>query len=159
MHISALPANVFASAVSQPLNGSVARASSHTSSFESDLESGNIAGAQSFLSALQQKLSSNGSSATGSAIAAQIKQVSSDLSSGNINAAQADFSKLKLAVKQQAPSVSHSNNGAKNQGQALASSASSLTALGSYSALQQNAYANALNLSLPSSNSSFSVTT
>ncbi len=153
MHMPSLPANIFTSAASQALSGLASRAPSGAKSFEADLDSGNIAGAQSFLSALQQKLSLGASGGTGTGTSAQIAQVSNDLTSGNLTAARADFSHLQSTLAQQhhAPGASGANNGSS------ASSEGSLAALASYNALQQGAFNSAVNLSMPGNSPSFSI--
>jgi hypothetical protein len=158
VHIPSLPANAFMGALSQTLTGSAARVSGGgAKGFESDLASGNIAGAQSFLSTLQQKLSTDGSGGTGTAISAQLKQVSTDLSSGNVSAAQSDFQQLKSGISQlHAQAVPGSQYGAGDLNQALAATGVTTSSLASY-ALQQGAFTGALNLSSPSTNPSFSI--
>jgi hypothetical protein len=152
MHLPSFPANVLTNAASQLLTGGATRASSALKSFESDLSSGDIGGAQSFLSTLQQKLSL-GSSGSSSAISAQIAQVGSDLKSGSLTAAKADYAQLRQAISQldESGAQSQSANGTSE------GSSASLAALAGFNALQQGAYSNALNLSLPSSMPSLSV--
>ena len=164
MHIPSLPANVLTSTVSQALAGFTNRAQSASgaNSFESDLSSGNISGAQSFLSALQQKLSLEGSGAAGTAISTQITQLSNDLKSGNLTAAQTDFSSLKQTLayqKHAAAGAASSSNSSAAQGSASSASASAseMAALAGYNALQQGAYAGAINLSMPANIPSLSV--
>jgi hypothetical protein len=155
MHIPSLPMNVFTNAVSQALSSPASRATSGEKSFESDLVSGNISGAQSFLSTLQTKLSLGSSGAAGSAISAQIAKVGNDLKLGNLTAAQADFSHLKLAVSNSAGlAASNLNQSIDAAGSA---SDSSLAALASYNSLQQSAFAGAVNLSMPGNVPSLSV--
>jgi hypothetical protein len=156
MHIPSLPANVFAnaaSAASQVLTGAANRASSTVKSFESDLDSGNITGAQSFLSTLQQKISlsgqNSGSTAISSQFGSQLGQISNDLKSGNLAAAKTDYSQL-----QQSLSTLKQDLGTTGTGTGDGSSA----ALAAYNALQQqSAYSSALNLSMPASMPSLSV--
>jgi ribosomal protein S20 len=162
MHGLAIPAtNLFTNAVSQTVAGFANRASSAARNFESDLQSGDIAGAQSFLTALQQKLGAQGSTPAGSAVSAQIKQVSNDLQSGNLTAAQTDFSNLQLSISQlkHRPGLPASGNrsGAQAPGSAGTTTSSALADLQSYNPLQQNAFSGALNLSLPASVPSLSV--
>lgn len=147
MHVSSLPANTLLHAASQAATGLTGRASG-PSSFESDLASGNVAGAQSFLSALQTKLSAGKPGAAGSAISSQIAQVSGDLSANNLTTARKDFSRLKQILGQQKQVLAQQNQ---------EPSASSLSALSSYNALQQGAFSSAVNLSMPGSTPSLSI--
>jgi hypothetical protein len=138
------------------------RGSAGVKSFESDLDSGNIAGAQSFLSALQQKLPVGNSGGTASAVSSQITQVSNDLKSGNLTAARSDFSQLKLTLAQHKPgSAAPASNSGSSATQTSAASGnaldSSLAALASYNALQQGAFTGAVNLSMPASIPSLSI--
>lgn len=150
MHIPSLPANVFtsaASAASQVLTGAANRASSAAKSFESDLDSGNITGAQSFLSTLQQKISLAGQNSGNTAISSQFGQIGNDLKSGNLAAAKTDYTQLKQSL-----SALQQEQGTTGAG------ADSSSALAAYSALQQqSAYSSALNLSMPASMPSLSV--
>lgn len=143
MLIPSLPMNFLSGAASQILSGAASRATTTAKGFESDLDSGNIAGAQSFLSTLQQKLSQTGSS---SAVSSGIAQVGSDLKSGNTAAAKLDFSNLRQSLEQ----LGQTQN---STGAGDASSAS----LAAMNALQQSAYSAAINLSMPSGASSLSV--
>jgi len=143
MLIPSLPLDFLSGAASQVLTGAASRAASSTKSFESNLDSGNIAGAQSFLSTLQQKLSQTGASST---VSAGVAQVSSDLKSGNVAAAKSDFAQLKQSLLQ----AWKTQSGAGAGNAASASQAAT-------NALQQGAYSAAINLSMPSSASSLSV--
>ncbi len=143
MHIPSLPAHVFTSAASQALNGAASRASSTVKSFASDLDSGDIAGAQSFLSALQQKLSLSGA---GSAVSAQLAQVGSDLGAGNVTAAKTDFTQLQDSIAQWKQTQLPPGSGAGSGG---------LLAAGND--ILQSAYAAAANLALPASLPSLSL--
>lgn len=150
MHIPSLGSNVFttaASAASQLVSGAASRASSAVKSFESDLDSGNITGAQSFLSTLQQKISLAGQNAGTGALSSQISQIGSDLKSGNLAAAKSDTTQLQQ-------SLSFLTQGQGTTGAGTASGAE----LAAYNALQQqSAYSSALNLSMPASTPSLSV--
>lgn len=145
-----LPTNLFTSAVSQAVSGIAGRALTAAKSFESDLQSGDIAGAQAFLSTLQQKLGSQGATATGSTLASQIRQVSNDLTAGNLTAAESDFTSLKLGLSHLGRQGSGAGSGQpQSTGAAGNAQNAALSALQSYSPLQQSAYNSALNLSLP----------
>ncbi len=161
MHGLAIPSINPSNLVSQAVTSLANRASSAVGNFESQLQSGNIAGAQSFLTALEQKLAAPGSTGATSPIAAQITQISNDLKSGDVNSAETDFSSLRV-------SLSHLKGGsgwpaANGGGFASASGISglstdpSLAALQPYSSLEQSAFNSALNLSLPTSLPSLSV--
>jgi hypothetical protein len=152
MHIPSLPANVFTSAASQALSGLASRAPSGPNTFESDLNSGNFAGAQSFLSTLQQKLSLGSAGGTGTAVSAQIAQVSNDLTAGNLTAARTDYSHLKSALAQQ-----HHGQTSGSTAQTASAAGSSLASLASYNALQQGAFNSAVNLTMPGNSPSLSV--
>lgn len=166
MHGILPTANLFTQAVSQIANGLANRASSQVKSFESDLQSGDMNGAQSFLTSLRQKLGTAVSTPAGAATSAQITQVSNDLTAGNLTAAQSDFSNLQLGLS----AAKHrpgqpENRGSANPPAAISGTASSpstasqsaLAALQSPSVLQQEAFNSALNLSLPASLPSLSV--
>jgi hypothetical protein len=143
MLIPSLPMNILTGAASQFLSGAASHASFSAKSFESNLDSGNIAGAQSFLSTLQQTLSQTGSN---SAVSSGIAQVGSDLKSGNVAAAKLDFGNLRQSLEQ--------------LGQTQNSSGAGDTAnasLAAMNALRQGAYSAAINLSMPASTSSLSV--
>lgn len=131
MVIPGLAANILASVLPQALTGST-RAPASPATFESELQSSNLSGAQSFLSTLQQELTSEGSG--GIAASAQLQRVSTDLSSGDLNAAQADFSHLKLIVAQQHTTASANSIHSLNQ---LLAEYGNSAAFASYSALQQ----------------------
>jgi hypothetical protein len=153
--------NLLASTVTQGLTGAANRASSSAKSFESDLNAGNISGAQSFLSALQQELSTGN---TGSAVSAQFAQVGNDLKSGDLTAARTDFSHLKLTISAQAH-ASAAQASASGNDLARTSTPSNdvlnpqLAAFASYNALQRSAFSGAVDLSSPASIPSFSVNT
>lgn len=150
MHIPSLGPNVFttaASAASQLLSGAASRASSAVKSFESDLDSGDVSGAQSFLSTLQQKISLAGQNSGSGAISSQLSQIGSDLKTGNLAAAKTDYAQLRQSL----------SSLTQDQGTTGAGTASS-SALAAYTALQQqSAYSSALNLSMPASMPSLSV--
>lgn len=154
MHIPSLPLNIIPNAAIQTVSSLVNRASSGVKGFESDLDSGNLTGAQSFLSTLEQKLSLGGANGASSAFSSQIAQVSNDLQSGDLIAAHADFATLKMALAQRQNETSNSGNSAQNQ---TASAQGSLAALALSSTLQQNAFAGAVNLSAPGNVPSFSI--
>lgn len=147
MHMPSLGPNVFttaASAASQLVSGAASRASSALKSVGSDLDSGNVTGAQSFLSTLQQKISQAGQSTS---LSSQFSLIGNDLTSGNLTAAKSDFSQLQQSLSSLSQDQSTSGAG-------TASSA----ALAAYNALQQqSAYSSALNLSMPASMPSLSV--
>jgi len=140
MQIPGLSGNILASVLPQALTGSATRAASSPATFdpatfESDLQSRNLTGAESFLSTLQQTLTSTG---TGAAASAQIQRVSTDLTSGDLNAAQTDFSHLKLIMAQQhTTTAAASSNSADNLNQFLTGYANS-AAFASYNALQRS---------------------
>jgi hypothetical protein len=144
MLIPSLPINFLSDAASQILSGAASRASSTVKGFESDLDSGNIAGAQSFLSTLQQKLSPTGAD---SAVSAGIAQVGNDLKSGNLAAAKLDFTNLQQSIAQSK----------QTQNTASAGDAAGAASLAALNALRQGAYSAAINLSMPASTSSLSV--
>lgn len=152
MHIPSLGPNVFttaASAASQLISGAAGRASSAVKSFESDLDSGNTTGAQSFLSTLQQKISLAGQN---SSLSSQLSQIGSDLKSGNVTAAKTDYAQLRQSLSSLSPSSLSHDQSATGAGTA------SNAALAAYTALQQqSAYSSALNLSMPASMPSLSV--
>ncbi|HZP04890.1 MAG TPA: hypothetical protein VFB43_08320 [Terracidiphilus sp.] len=140
MQIPGLSANIFASVLPQALTGSAARTASSPATFEpktfeSDLQSRDLAGAQSFLSTLQLGLTSAGIG--GATASAQIQKVSTDLTSGDLNAAQTDFSHLKLIMAQPHTTASASSNMTGNLNQLLTGYANS-AAFASYHALQQD---------------------
>ena len=143
MLIPSLPLDFLTGAASQVLTGAASRASSAVKSFESDLDSGNVAGAQSFLSTLQQKFSQTGAAST---VSSGINQIGNDLKSGNLAAAKSDFAQLKQSLMQ----AGQAQSGA-GAGDAASSS------LAAMNALQQGAYSAAINLSMPASSSSLSV--
>jgi hypothetical protein len=153
MHIPSLPANIFTAAASQALSGLASRATSGPKTFEADLDSGNIAGAQSFLSTLQQKLSLGAVGGTGTAISAQIAQVSNDLTAGNLTAARSDYSHVQSALAQQ----HHAQASSNSTTQAASAAGSSLAALASYNASQEGAFNSAVNLSMPGNSPSLSI--
>lgn len=160
MHGILPTSNLFTQAVSQIANGFASRASSQVKSFESDLQSGDMNGAQSFLTALRQKLGTTVSTPAGAATSAQITQVSNDLTAGNLTAAQTDFSSLQLSLSQAKHRPSQTSGPAQASGlpQATpASSQSALAALQSPEILQQSAFNSALSLSMPPSLPSLSV--
>lgn len=155
----ALPASLLTSTLSQAVSGIAGQATSAAKSFESDLQSGNITGAQAFLSTLRQQLVSQGATAAGSAITDQIQQVSNDLTAGNLTAAQSDFSGLKVDLRQlgHKSATTATGQGTTQQSLGSGSMSAALQQLSSYSPLQQSAYNTALNLSLPASLPSLSV--
>jgi hypothetical protein len=161
MHGLGIPSiGPLSSVASQAITSLANRASTAATNFETDLQSGNIAGAQSFLGALQQKLSSQSTGAAGSAISAQITKVSNDLKSGDLSAAQTDFASLRLNFPHQQRGA---NWPASGNGAAPASCASGAAAdptqaaLQSYNVMQQMAFNSALNLSLPEAAPSLSI--
>jgi len=143
MLLPSLPINFLTDQAAQVLSAATSRASSAAKSFESDLDSGNIAGAQSFLSTLQQKLSETGAN---SAVSSGIAQIGNDLKSGNLAAARLDFADLKqsIASAKQTPNPTATGDAA----------GASLAAL---NLLQQSAYSAAIGLSMPAGSSSLSV--
>jgi hypothetical protein len=146
MHIPSLPANVFTSAASQVLTGAASRAFSAVKNFTSGLDSGDAGTPQSFLSTLQQKISVAGQNNASNPLSQQFTQLNSDLKSGNLAAAKTDYSQLQQSL-----------SALKDQSTTGAGGASS-AAMAAYSALQQqSAYSSALNLSMPSSMPSLSV--
>jgi len=163
MHGLAIPSINPANLVSQAVNSLANRVSSAAGNFESDLQSGNIAGAQSFLTALEQKLAAPGSKIPGSPIASQLSQISSDLKSGDLNAAQTDFSSLRTGLSHLRTGSGWPASGSTPTPAGTSSASSdlapdpSLAALLSYNSLQQNAFNGALNLSMPATFPSLSV--
>jgi urease accessory protein UreF len=154
MNIPGIPMTSLANAATKAISGFATRASNAAKGFESDIDSGNIAGAQSFLSTLQQQLSASNTGTTGSAISKQIDQVSSDLSSGNLNSAQTDFTNLSQMMSKMKLQSGSSSSSTANQSQ---TSNSSLAALQSYDPFQQAAFSSAVNLSMPGASPSLSV--
>jgi hypothetical protein len=151
MHIPSFPANVLTSAASQVLTGAANRASSAVKNLASDLGSSSASGPQSFLSTLQQKLSPGSPSAAGSVLSAQIGQLSNDLKSGNVTAAKADYTQLQKVVSQLKAAQTSTTGSQAGGGD---DSSASLAAM---NLLQQSAYSSALNLSMPASIPSLSV--
>jgi hypothetical protein len=163
MHLPGISMNPIASAVSQVLSAVGGSASSSAKNVASNPDSASSSGAQSFFSALQQKLSLGTSAGTSSAA---LTQLGSDLSSGNSTGMQADLASLKSLYpgQTQGPTapVAHNRNLPKTSlGQTNPSPGDIanpvLAELASYSALQQGAFAGAVNLSMPASFSTFSV--
>lgn len=151
MHIPSFPANVLTSAASQLLTGAASRASSAVKNLASDLGSSSTSGTQPFLSTLQQQLSPGSTTAAGSALSAQITQVYNDLKSGNLTGAKADYSQLQKIVSQLKAAQTSTTGSQASGGD---DSSASLAAM---NLLQQSAYSSALNLSMPASIPSLSV--
>jgi hypothetical protein len=147
--------NFLPSAMSQTLAGFAGRASTALKSFDSDLDSGNVSGAQSFLSTLQQKVNAQGGAPAGSSLATQFSQVSSDLASGNLSAAKSDFASLQSGLAQLRKGAQSLGTG--SQVGSSANTGSEQSALQSLNLMQQSAYNTALNLTLPSAAPSLSV--
>ncbi|MFP5228803.1 MAG: hypothetical protein ACLGXA_14375 [Acidobacteriota bacterium] len=148
--------NLLTSTLSQTVAGFAGRASSTIKGFDSDLDSGNLSGAQSFLSALQQKATAQGAAPAGSAISTQFAQVGQDLQAGNAAAARSDFSTLTSSLAH----LHHAGKaGSSNLVPASTASTdpSSPAALQSLNLLQQSAYNSALQATLPPNLPSFSV--
>lgn len=145
--------------VSQTLSGFANRASTAAQNFESDLQSGNITGAQSFLSALQQKLSVGSTGAPGTGLSPQFAQVSQDLTTGDLAGADSDFSQLEAVFSQLKHGAQAPTSGPRldNNIASRMTGDPSLEGLSGNYLLQQSAYNNALNLSVPSSVPSLSV--
>jgi hypothetical protein len=159
MHGLSLPSSgMLTSAVSQAVQGFANRASSQLKTFTDDVEAGNVPAAQSFLSTLQQKVTAQNGFATGNALSGQFAQVSSDLQSGNLTAAQSDFANLQLSLSHAKQSTKGAT-GSGSAGTAGSNFGNSTIAPELYSsnALQQAAYNSALNLSMPASPPSLSV--
>ncbi|HTV16361.1 MAG TPA: hypothetical protein VME68_16705 [Acidobacteriaceae bacterium] len=154
MHLSLPSAGSLSNLASQAITGFASRAATAAKNFESDLQSGNIAGAQSFLSALEQKLSPGN---TGSSLSSQFSQVSSDLAAGNLSGAQSDFSQLEQMISGVKPGTVSllSSSSASAAGGSSPTNPQSTLADSGY-LLQQNAYNSALNLSLPMNVPTFS---
>ena len=128
----------------------------------SDLQSGNIAGAQSSFAALQQKLSAQGSSTAGSStsVSGEMTQLGQDLNAGNLGAAQADFASLKLGLSRGPVTQLHHTHTQPvlSVGSGGAPGSSTLTpALQAYSSLQQDPLNSALSSSMMVNPSTFSV--
>jgi hypothetical protein len=146
MRIPSLPANVFTSAASQALTQAASTAASTVKNFASNLDSSNIGTPQSFLSTLQQKISVAGQNSGSTSLSQQVAKLNGDLKSGNLSAAKTDYSQLEQSL-----------SALKDQSTTGAGAASS-AAMAAYSALQQqSAYSSALNLSMPASMPSLSV--
>jgi hypothetical protein len=159
MHGLSLPSSsMLTSAVSQAVQGFANRASSQLKTFTDDVESSNVPAAQSFLSTLQQKVTSQYGFATGSALSSQFAQVKSDLQSGNLTGAQSDFSNLQASLSQAKQSTKRTATSGST-GTTGSGSANNTVAPELYSsnALQQAAYNSALNLSMPASVPTLSV--
>jgi hypothetical protein len=153
------PAGPLANVASQAVAALANRASTSATNFESDLQSGNIGGAQPFLATLQTKLGVQSPNTPGSTISAQIAQVSSDLKAGDLSAAQNDFASLRAGLSHatKGASLPIAGNGTGSAtGASGAASDSPLAALQSYNVLQ-SAYNSALNLSLPEAAPTLSV--
>ncbi len=152
MFAAGLPtSNLLTSALSQTVAGFAGHASAALKGFDSDLDSGNLSGAQSFLSALQQKVNARGQAPAGGAISGEFAQVNQDLQSGDLVSAHADFASLKS-------SLAHLNQpGSSTAPPSSADPGSSLASLQSLNLLQQSAYNSALHLTLPTSMPSLSV--
>ncbi len=164
MHALGLPtSNLFPNTIQQTVAGFASRASNALHSFESDLQSGDVAGAQSFLSTLEQKAGAQGAAPAGSGIATQFSQVSSDLQSGNLTAAQSDFSSLATSLSQLRHAVqpkstlvgSDPSSGATQS--STSAQSSPMSELQSLNVLAQGAYNTALNLTLPAAVPSLSL--
>ncbi|MBB6144986.1 hypothetical protein HNQ77_002942 [Silvibacterium bohemicum] len=135
-----LASSLFSSFGSHQTQKPSGTSSSKTESFESDLQSGNLSGAQSMFSILQQKLTAQGLNVSGSAVSSEMTQLGSDLKSGNITAAKGDYATLKQTL-------SHNNGVSQTQHpkstgalqSAVESQSNQLTvALQAYGSLQQN---------------------
>jgi len=172
MHALNIPAtNLFTNTVQQTVANFASRASNAIHSFESDLQSGDVAGAQSFLSALEQKAAAQGAAPAGSNLATQFTQVSNDLQSGNLTAAKSDFSTLatglaqirhspaqpKSTIVRSEPGSFAMQNSAASQNSASAPPSSPMSELQSLNVLAQGAYNTALNLTLPTAVPSLSL--
>jgi hypothetical protein len=161
MHGLGIPAiSPLTTAATQAVTSLAKRASTAATNFESDLQSGNVGGAQSFLATLQTKLGAQSSTAPGSAISSQITQVSNDLKIGDLSAAQNDFATLRvgLSTLKKATTQPIATNGSGSAtGTSGATSNSPLAALQSYNALEQSAYNSALSLALPQAAPTLSV--
>ena len=128
--------------------------------FESDLQTGNVSGAQSIFSALQQKLSAQGLTAAGSPAAAQISQLGQDLKSSNLVAAQSDFSNLQQTLSHVSQPHHHQNGGTSvgvSSHISNTTASDSLAALQAYSSLQQNPENHTLGRLLSANTRGFSV--
>jgi len=162
MHGAGIPSiSPLANVAAQAVNALASRASTTATNSGSELQSGNVAGAQSFLTALQQKLGAQGATA-GDAISAQMTQLSNDLKTGDLSAAQNDLSSLRVGVFHlKGMGWPASGNGSATGGPASdpsgAIAPASLAALASYNGLEQSAFNGALNLSLPEAVPSLSV--
>ena len=103
----------------------------------SDLESGNLAGAQSLFSTMQQNMpqSTSASSQSSNPIAKAFQQLSQDLKSGNLSAAQQDYSTIQQdfqsqsAQSQVARGGHHHRHVSGDTGDGTASSTSSSNAI------------------------------
>lgn len=163
MFIPGLPLNIIPNVAAQAVSGLINRASSGAKGFESDLDSGNLTGAQSFLTALQQKLSTGNAGGSGSALSAEIAQVKNDLDSGDLIAAHADFATLKMALVQRQHQSAHTASNCGNQPltgptqNQIGLAQGSPAALVLSNTLMQKAFASAVNLSVPSSVPSLSI--
>lgn len=157
MHLALPSINPIANAVSQVMTSFASRASTAAQNFESDLQAGNVSGAQSFLSALQQKLSAGNTGSATTGLSSQFAQVQSDLTTGNLAGAESDFSSLEQAMSQ----LKH-GTGPQSAGTAwppqnnLAGAKTTAPWMDPSYLLQQSAYNSALNLSMPASLPGFS---
>src|ERR1017187_2961465 len=168
-----LASSIFSGLGSQAAQKSTSAGSSIESTFDSDLQSGNVSGAQSIFSALQQKMlaqSSGSTTATRSALSSQLAQLGQDLKSSNLTAAQSDFATIRSNVSNDLRSRLHHQSGASSQDGSSATNASSLSsqagsgsqssmtaALQAYSAMQLNPLNASLNSSMIGNPSTFAV--
>jgi hypothetical protein len=162
MHLPLPSISPMSDVLSQTLTSFAGRASTTAKNFESDLQSGNIAGAQSFLSALQQKMTSGSTGTAGNDLALQFGKIRNELTTGDLAGAQSDFSGLEQVLSQlkhgsagqtTAPGTGVQTSAGGTQG--VMGAPAQLPFDSSY-LLQQSAYNNALNLSVPASIPSFS---
>jgi hypothetical protein len=139
MHGLSLPANILTSVASDAVSNIASRVSSTASSFASDL----------------QQAQSGGSS-----VSSSLAQLGSDLKSGNLSAAQADLAALRhsLPIRRVAAGSSPlAGTAGATSGSTNGSTDPILAALQNSGVLQQTAYSNALNLSMPSTSPSISL--
>jgi hypothetical protein len=135
-----LASSLFSSFGSHQTQKTSGSSSSNPESFESDLQSGNLSGAQSMFSILQQKLTAQGLTVSGSAVSSQVTQLGSDLKSGNLTAAKADYATLKhtLSTNNGVSRPQHSQSTSALQSAIESQSNQLNAALQTYSSLQQN---------------------
>jgi outer membrane protein assembly factor BamD (BamD/ComL family) len=155
-----LASSLFSNAGSHMAQKASQQGSSVGTQFESDLQSGNLAGAKSIFAALQQKLAAQGSSAAGSSNTASgsLTKLGSDLQAGNLAAARADYASLKQRFANGPASATHQVPGSAGAQAGTGASDPLSAAIQAYSSLQQNPINSSLNTALLNSGNTISIT-